>query len=169
MGSGPDLHRPAGAPVTIRALAPGDVEACREILDLLPDWFGIAEVNAGYVESLGHLPSFVAVDGDERVVGFLAIDRHTPTSAEITVMGVRPDLHRGGHGRALVEAAISFTRDGGARWLHAKTRGPSTYDDNYERTRRFWFAMGFETLYESRTEWGEDDAALIMVMALQSA
>ena len=42
------------------------------------------------------------------------------------------------------------------RWLHVKTRGPSTYDEDYERTRRFYLAVGFEVLYESRTEWGPE-------------
>jgi hypothetical protein len=52
----------------------------------------------------------------------------------------------------------------GVRWLHVKTRGPSTPDPAYERTRRFYRAVGFDDLYESRTEWGAENAALVLVL-----
>ena len=156
----------AGVPV--RRLVRSDVPACAAVLASLPDWFGIEDVNRGYVESLDRLPAFVAVDGD-RVVGFLALETHAPGSVEITVMGVDPSHHRQGAGRALIEAALAWCRDEHVRWLHVKTRGPSTYDEGYERTRRFYSAMGFDVLYESLTEWGPDDAALVMVRYLGGA
>ena len=84
-------------------------------------------------------------------------------------MGVRRDLHRIGIGRRLVAAAIDHATIAGARWLHVKTRGPSTYDDDYETTRRFYLSCGFEPLYESLTEWGADDAALVLIMHLGPA
>ena len=71
-----------------------------------------------------------------------------------------------GTGRALVAAAEDWCRARDVRWLHVKTRGPSTYDEDYERTRRFYLAVGFEVLYESRTEWGPENAALVLVKFL---
>jgi ribosomal protein S18 acetylase RimI-like enzyme len=114
VGAGARVHRLPGAGdvVTVRPLDSADIGVCGEILESLPDWFGLPDVNAGYIESLHRLPGYVAVDGD-RVVGFLAIETHSPTSAEVTVMGVRPDAHRGGHGRALIDAAIGRSRTRG--------------------------------------------------------
>jgi GNAT superfamily N-acetyltransferase len=149
----------------IRSLELDDVESCAAILARLPQWFGIETANVAYVQSLHRLPGFVAVAGGV-VTGFLALELHTPTSAEITVMGVEPTGHRQGIGRALVAAAEGWCRAREVRWLHVKTRGPSTYDDDYERTRRFYQAMRFEVLYESRTEWGPENAALILVKFL---
>ena len=149
--------------VEIRGLVHADTDACRRILDSLPEWFGIEEANRGYIERLDHVPGFVAVDGDT-VIGFVAIESHNDRSAEVLVMGVSPDRHGGGAGRALVDAVIDWCRRNDVPWLHVKTRGPSTYDDDYEKTRRFYRAVGFEPLYESLTEWGEQDAALILVM-----
>ena len=124
--------------VETRRLTAADVPSCERLLAALPDWFGIEEVNRGYVESLERLPAFVAtVEGE--VVGFLAIETHAPGSVD------------------------DWCRTDQVRWLHVKTRGPSTFDEGYERTRRFYAAMGFEVLYESLTEWGPDDAALVMV------
>lgn len=36
----------------------------------------------------------------------------------------------------------------------------------YERTRAFYLAEGFEPLFESRTLWGEENVALILVSSL---
>ena len=152
----------------IRALAPGDIATCAAILERLPSWFGMPAANAAYVESLSRLPGYVAVR-DGVIAGFLALERHDPGSAEITVMGVRPDLHRQGLGRELVAAAERWCTENDVCWLHVKTRGPSTYDDDYERTRRFYRALGFEVLYESLTEWGPDNAALVLVKHLACA
>ena len=158
---------PSNVDATVRPLRKDDIGACAAILDRLPQWFGIAAANAAYVESLARLPAFVAVRADTQgVVGFLAIEQHRPTAAEITVMGVDPDLHRLGIGHTLVLAAEARCRADGIEWLHVKTRGPSTYDDDYERTRRFYRAEGFAELYESLSEWGEQNAALVLVKHL---
>jgi GNAT superfamily N-acetyltransferase len=151
----------------IRPIEAGDVDACAALLGRLPAWFGMPEVNERYVESLHHLPAWVAVDAGE-VVGFAALLSHTPRSAEISVMAVDPGRHRCGFGSALVSAVEAWCRDNGVTWLHVKTRGPSTYDDDYERTRHFYTAIGFDVLYESLTEWGEDNAALVLVKRLES-
>ena len=149
----------------IRRLQLEDVDACASVLERLPEWFGIESANAAYVDSLSRLPGFVAVV-DRQLVGFLALELHTPESAEISVMGVTPDRHRDGIGTELVETAEEWCVDAGVVWLHVKTRGPSTYDEDYERTRRFYLALGFEVLYESLTEWGPENAALVMVKHL---
>jgi GNAT superfamily N-acetyltransferase len=152
----------------IRSLQLADVDACAAVLDRLPEWFGMPQANATYVEGLKRLPGFVAeVDGT--VVGFIAMTRHAPESAEITVMAVEPTRHRQGFGHALVAAAEAWCRSERVQWLHVKTRGPSTFDDDYERTRRFYLAEGFAPLYESLTEWGPANAALVLVKHLVCA
>jgi GNAT superfamily N-acetyltransferase len=149
----------------IRSLQPDDVGACAELLDGLPQWFGIPDANAAYIASLTRLPGFVAAEGQE-LVGFVALERYGDAAAEVVVMAVAPDRHRRGAGRALIDASERWCADAGVTWLHVKTRGPSTYDDDYERTRRFYRAMGFTPLYESCTEWGPRNAALVLVKHL---
>ncbi|MEM7140423.1 MAG: GNAT family N-acetyltransferase [Actinomycetota bacterium] len=151
---------------TIRPFVDADRASCASILAALPEWFGIAETNDAYIAGLAPQNALVVVDGDQEVVAFLGLVDHGDDSWEIAVMGVRRALHRLGIGRRLVGDAIADVRRRGGRWLHVKTRGPATYDDDYERTRRFYRALGFAPLYESLTEWGDQDAALIFVMAL---
>jgi len=152
--------------IAVRELKPPDVAACARILAGLPDWFGMEEANRAYVASLSRLPGAVA-ERDGRIVGFLALELHNPVSAEIHVMGVELALHRQGVGRELVRWARGASRALGARWLHVKTRGPATPDPGYERTRAFYLAQGFEPLFESRTLWGAENAALILVASLE--
>jgi GNAT superfamily N-acetyltransferase len=149
----------------VRALQPEDVPRCAEILDALPEWFGIEAANRAYVESLRVLPAAVAVC-DEQVAGFVALFEHDPRSFELHVLAVAREQHRRGIGTALVRAAEQLARGRGARWLHVKTRGPATPDLDYERTRLFYVAAGFEPLFETLALWGPENSALIMVKAL---
>src|SRR5215472_13634173 len=89
---------------------------CAEILASLPDWFGIPASNAAYKRDVEALPMFVAQDGGH-VQGFIALKQQTPFAFEIHVMGVRPDRHRTGLGRALVARAESLVREKGVRFL----------------------------------------------------
>jgi len=114
------------------------------------------------VEGLSRQPAAVAELGG-RVAGFVSIERHGPRSVEICVMGVDPALHRLGIGGRLVAWVEQWCRSESVPWLHVKTRGPSTPDPGYERTRHFYLAQGFEPLFESLTLWGPEDAALILV------
>lgn len=72
---------------------------CERILRALPEWFGIEEALVQYVKDIRVRDTFLAhLDGC--VVGFLTVTRHNDVSAEIHVMGVLPDEHRSGIGRA---------------------------------------------------------------------
>ena len=150
---------------TLRSLTQSDVPACERVLRALPDWFGLEESNRAYVESLRRLPGAVAEAGGE-VVGFVALQETKPLSWEIHVMGVRRDQHRRGVGRELVRWSREFALGRGAHWLHVATRGPLTPDPDYEKTRAFYEAVGFEPLLESLTLWNPDNSALILVMRL---
>ena len=65
-----------------------------------------------------------------------------------------------------MEASEVWLRDEGVTFLQVKTRGPSTPDLQYERTRAFYRGVGFVRLEEMVTLWSEDDAALVLVKAL---
>jgi len=149
----------------VRALTADDVDACATLLATLPEWFGIEESNRAYVASLHDLPAVVAI-ADGSVVGFAAVEQYGDDAAELTVMAVDRVRHGQGIGRALVDSVEQHCRAEGVSWLHVKTRGPSTFDEHYERTRGFYRAVGFTPLYESHTEWGVGNAALVLVKHL---
>jgi coenzyme F420-0:L-glutamate ligase/coenzyme F420-1:gamma-L-glutamate ligase len=129
------------------------------VLRDLPDWFGIEEATREYIEKAATLPTF-AVEPD---AGFLSVKQHTPAAAEVYVMGVRRAHHRQGIGRALVEAAESWCRARGIRFLQVKTLGPSRPDEGYDATRRFYEAVGFVALEELHGLWDAENPTLILV------
>lgn len=149
----------------LRRLETRDVPACERVLRALPDWFGLEDANRAYVAGLGRLPGAVAEAGGE-IVGFVALEESNSRSFEIHVMGVEPGRHRGGIGRELVRWSRDFALAHGAHWLHVKTRGPLTPDPDYEKTRAFYLAQGFEPLFESLALWGPENSALVLVMRL---
>jgi len=146
----------------VREIRPQDIAACAEILAGLPEWFGLPESNANYVAGLSQLPAVVA-ESEGRIVGFASLLTHYERSAEIEVMAVERSFQRQGIGKRLVNWALERCRFDSVEWLHVKTRGPATPDPHYERTRRFYRALGFDPLFESTTLWGSEDAALILV------
>jgi GNAT superfamily N-acetyltransferase len=139
--------------------------ACEAVLRALPDWFGIEESIREYVRDVDDLPTFVAVDG-ERVVGLLALTLHSSQAAEIHVMGVLADRHRGGVGRALVAAAENWLREQGAGYLTVKTLSATVPDPSYAATRAFYAAMGFVPLMELPGLWGPENPCLLMLEKL---
>lgn len=139
--------------------------ACGELLGALPDWFGIPASNAAYLRNLAALPSWVALDGGE-VVGAITLEQHFPGSFEVHFMAVRPDRHRRGIGRLMLDLVEREARGRDGRWLQVKTLGPSDPYPPYARTRAFYQAMGFSLLFESDTLWGPGNPAVVMVKPL---
>ncbi|MDP6667875.1 MAG: GNAT family N-acetyltransferase, partial [Dehalococcoidia bacterium] len=117
-------------------------DVCAQVLSELPAWFGIPTAVEKYVTDAETLPSFVAYTG-ERIIGILTFRVHFEQAAEIDVIGVRPECHRRGIGRALVAALESHLRKRGVEYLQVKTLDASAESAAYEQTRRFFSAMGF--------------------------
>lgn len=106
------------------------------ILAALPEWFGIPESTAQYVEDCKTLP-FVAVCDGETPVGFLALRQTAPQAGEVDVMGTLPAYHRKGAGRALLAWAERYARAAGWKLLQVKTVDASHPSPEYARTRAF--------------------------------
>jgi GNAT superfamily N-acetyltransferase len=138
---------------------------CVPVLRALPDWFSIEQAILDYEREVGLLPTFLARSGG-RVAGFLSLKQHNPFSAEIYVMAVRPEVHRHGMGRALVEAAEKHARHLGVEYMQVKTLGPSRQDEGYARTRTFYESLRFRPLEEFPRMWGEQNPCLIFVKRL---
>jgi GNAT superfamily N-acetyltransferase len=66
------------------------------------EWFGLSASNALYLRNLSQLPSWVAILGS-KVVGAIILEQHFPASFEVHFMAVRPEHHRRGIGRALLD------------------------------------------------------------------
>jgi GNAT superfamily N-acetyltransferase len=148
--------------VTTRIEESGSGAICRAILHSLPHWFGIPDSVADYVAAADRSPSVVAGVGEEDV-GITTLVRHSRWAAEVYVMGVLPEFHRKGIGRAMLRAAEARLARTGVEFLQVKTLSPTKPDAGYERTRAFYLAYGFRPLEEFPQLWGSENPALQMV------
>jgi len=157
--------------VTSGGYAPQTVE---RLLRTLPQWFGIESSNAAYVEAARRLPAFLAwpataptgTDSDGGAAGVLLLERHFPGAAEIHLLAVDPAYHRRGAGQALLATAEAGLVSDGVEFLQVKTLGPSNPDEGYQRTRKFYAALGFSPLEEIHGLWDAENPCLIMIKHL---
>lgn len=138
---------------------------CRNILEALPDWFGIPDSIEEYVEHTDKLPMFSIVT-DGQAIGFISVKEHFERSAEVYVMGILPTFHRRGHGRRLIAAAERYARERGLEFLTVKTLSATSSNAAYARTREFYQALGFQALEEFPDLWGPTNPCLLMAKSL---
>jgi GNAT superfamily N-acetyltransferase len=166
----------------------GRADAAHDILEELPEWFGIDRFTHEYVEAAAKFPNYVAVaapeyaplgasssepalgpDGGaiapEDALGVLLLDQRYPTSAEVHLLAVRRKHHRAGIGRTLLNHVENDLRAQGVQLLSVKTLGPSASDPGFDRTRAFYSACGFQPVEEFPDLWA-DDPCLLMVKVL---
>lgn len=136
-------------------------DICEGILKQLPDWFGIEAAIAEYVSMVMQIPFYAAFDGD-KAVGFIAINVHNKYTSEICVMGVLEEYHRHGIGRMLVNKCEQFCIEQEMEFLTVKTLDESRESKSYEKTRKFYFTMGFKPIEVFKTLWDESNPCLFM-------
>jgi ribosomal protein S18 acetylase RimI-like enzyme len=138
----------------------------REVLESLPEWFGIPASVENYITAADELRMLACFGPAGEVIGFVSIKTHTPFAAEVYVMGVKRPWHRRGIGRVLIEAVVELAISLGIRFLTVKTLAPSNDDQNYARTRLFYEAVGFLPIEEFPTLWGPENPCLFMLRLL---
>ncbi|MBD5162002.1 MAG: GNAT family N-acetyltransferase [Oscillibacter sp.] len=136
----------------------------RQILEKLPDWFGIPESREAYICESRTQPFWADIEGGA-ARGFLALKETSPHTAELAVMGVLPQYHRRGIGRALFEAFRQYARTEGYAFLQVKTVREGCYA-SYNGTNAFYKSLGFRELECFPTLWDEENPCQVYVMAV---
>jgi GNAT superfamily N-acetyltransferase len=139
----------------------GSGAICAGILPTIGEWFGMPESNAAYEAMAETGPAVVALE-DDRAVGLMLLKRHFATALEVYFLAVVRDRHRHGAGRALMAHAEAVAAAEGRRFVQVKTQGPSVDYEPYERTRRFYEALGYAAIEELDVGWGPDNPTLLM-------
>jgi N-acetylglutamate synthase-like GNAT family acetyltransferase len=150
---------------SVRALDPGDVEACDAIIAGHPTFFGDPDGLTAYRDAVRTQRGLVAVDAGE-VVGFLTLEPSSEQTLEITWMAVRNDRRRNGIGRLLVDGAMQTAASDGVRMLCVLTLGPSDPDEGYKQTRAFYRGVGFVPIKEIDLKSWNDPWALLLARAV---
>ena len=82
-------------------------------------------------------------------------------------MGVLKEYYRNGLGRALFEVAKKNAQKDGYSFMQVKTVKMGMYED-YDRTNRFYQAVGFKELEVFPMLWDEANPCQIYVMSLEN-
>ena len=114
-----------------------------KILYSLPEWFGLPESTAEYIETCRSLP-FWAEYRDGSPIGFLAMQETS---------------------RALFAAFQEYAKSEGYEYLQVKTVDAGRYPE-YDRTRLFYESLGFRKLETFRTLWDEWNPCLILIQSV---
>ena len=137
----------------------------RQVLEALPDWFGIPEAREDYVKNSAEQLFFAAIEQDS-VVGFIYLKETGKETVELYVMGVLKEYHRCGIGRELFEAAKTCAANEGYSFMQVKTVQMGKYKE-YDDTNCFYIKMGFKEFEVFPTLWDEWNPCQIYVMTLK--
>ncbi len=139
---------------------------CFDILNYLPNWFGISQAILDYKEGV-KLQDFLVIKKDDQALGFISLKEHFPkSSCEIYVMGLQEEYQNKGLGSWLLVNAEDLARDRKYQFLSVKTLSAFRPDQYYGLTRKFYFTNGFKPLEEFKTLWDESNPCLLMIKSL---
>ena len=134
-----------------------------EILNDLPNWFGLPDYIKEYVDKSSKMP-FWAMYNRDNAIGFISLKQNNKYTAEIYVMGIKELYHRHGIGKALFQKCYDYCKVNNIEFLQVKTVDESSADTSYAKTREFYKAMGFRPLECFNELWDASNPCLIMIM-----
>lgn len=136
----------------------------RQILETLPEWFGLEDARESYIRESAGQTFFAAFDG-EQAVGFLCLKETGRDTLELSVMGVLKAYHRRGIGKALFVSGKTFATESGYSFLQVKTVQMGRYEV-YDRTNRFYLSLGFKELEVFPTLWDAWNPCQVYILSL---
>jgi GNAT superfamily N-acetyltransferase len=155
--------------IGVRSLTSDDAEACDRVVGSLPYQFGDPIGLAECAKSVRSDRGLVALD-EGSVVGFLTWRSWFEVAYEIAWMAVQSDRRGAGIGSLLVERLATLASEESMKFLFVTTLSASAPElgvaDGYERTRAFYRARGFLSLWEPAGWWADDNQAVLMVRPL---
>lgn len=125
----------------------------REILNDLPEWFGMPESTEEYITDSQDKP-FIACFMDNDVVGFVVLNSTSVDCADIFVMGIKKNYHRMGIGTKLNDAYERLAKKLGYTYTQVKTVQSGHYKE-YDITNNFYKSVGYKELEVFPTLWDE--------------
>ena len=107
----------------------------RNILEELPEWFGIPEAREEYIRDSAGKVFFCAME-NEKDLGFLYLKETGKDTVELAVMGVLKEYHRKGIGKALFKCAKDSLKESGYSFITFKNFDYPEKPLKYKHIRR---------------------------------
>ena len=136
----------------------------REILNDLPEWFGMPESTEEYITDSQDKP-FIACFMDNEAIGFVVLNSTSVDCADIFVMGIKKNYHRMGIGTKLNDAYEKLAKKLGYTYTQVKTVQSGHYKE-YDITNNFYKSVGYKELEVFPTLWDEWNPCQIYIKYL---
>ncbi len=140
-------------------------QIAREILDDLPEWFGVEGTCKNYIEKGRALP-FFALNFNGEYIGYLSLKINSKSTGEILSMGIKKKYHNKGFGKKLIQKVENVLKQKKFRLLLVKTLSKNHPDKYYALTHIFYEQCGFLEVDEVEEIWGKENPCVIMVKIL---
>lgn len=137
----------------------------KDILDLLPEWFGNEESKKEYIKEVKYTNMWKAVDGKESV-GFISIKIHHKCTGDIYVLGVKKEYQHKGVGTKLLETAEKYCKSVGCKRIIVKTLSEEVHYPPYLDTLRFYLSHKFERLITFTEFWDSENPCLMLIKTI---
>ena len=136
----------------------------RNILEELPEWFGIPEAREEYIRDSAGKVFFCAME-NKKDLGFLYLKETGKDTVELAVMGVLKTHHRKGIGRDMFDEAKRIAAEHSYSFIQVKTVQMGKYPE-YDETNRFYLSLGFKEFELMPNLWDKWNPCQIYVMSL---
>ena len=138
-------------------------KSVEEVLNDLPEWFGLVDSTKEYIEQSRQLVLFSASINNQ-IVGFITLKETSSDTCEIHCMGVKKEYHYNGIGTRLFKQCEMYAQEK-YEIIQVKTVDEGRYKE-YDQTIAFYKKMGFLKLEVFPTLWDEWNPCLIMIKKL---
>lgn len=137
----------------------------RQILEALPEWFGIPEAREEYISD-SREQIMLAAKEKVKPLGFICLKETGKATVELAVMGVLKEFHRQGIGKGLFNSAKEIAAQNGYSFMQVKTVQMGRYKE-YDETNLFYISLGFKEFEVFPTLWDECNPCQIYVISLK--
>lgn len=134
-----------------------------DVLNDLPEWFGLVDSTKEYIEQSRQLVLFSARINKHNV-GFITLKETSSDTCEIHCMGVKKEYHYNGIGTRLFKQCEMYAQEK-YEYIQVKTVDEGRYKE-YDQSIAFYKKMGFKKLEVFPTLWDEWNPCLIMIKKL---
>ena len=136
---------------------------CKQIIESLPEWFDLPNINEHLWKSASVLPMICASMYD-KVIGYASLKNHYDCNCEIYSLGIFPEFHRQGIGKQIIKEIERYSMKNNLRYLTVKTLAERSKNQSYSSTRAFYRQVGMQKLEEFESLWKEPCAYMIKVL-----
>lgn len=134
------------------------------ILNDLKPWFEDGDAVKNYIEKSKDYYFFKASEKTKNL-GFIVYKKTSDYTIEIFVMGVLKNYHRKNIGRNLFENSIEILKKYNYEFVQVKTLKEGI-DDGYDKTNKFYQALGFRKFEVIEEIWSKDNPCQIYVKSI---